>query len=146
MRAAILVLLAEGPMHGYQLIQQITERSGGVWTPSPGSVYPALSQLEDEGLVTLQRVEGRNTASLTEAGEAHVREHRESLGAPWDEASGAVSSEEHGLRAEVGAILTAAQQVSQVGTAAQVAEASRLLGEARRSLYRILAGDDAPTA
>ncbi len=145
-RAAILVLLTEGPMHGYQLIQQITERSGGVWTPSPGSVYPALSQLEDEGLVALERVEGRNTASLTEAGEAHVREHRDALGSTWDEASGAVSSEEHGLRAEVGAILTAAQQVSQVGTAAQVAEASRLLGEARRSLYRILAGDDAPTA
>ncbi len=140
-RAAILVLLTEGPMHGYQLIQQIAERSGGVWTPSPGSVYPALSQLEDEGLVQLERVEGRNRASLTPSGEEHVREHREELGSPWDEASGAVSSEAHGLRSEIGAIMAAAQQVSQVGTAAQVAEASRLLAEARKSLYRILAGD-----
>ena len=72
-RAAILTLLAEQPMHGYQLIQQITERSGGVWTPSPGSVYPALSQLEDEGLVTFERVDGRKTASLTDAGRAARR-------------------------------------------------------------------------
>lgn len=142
-RAAILVLLNEGPMHGYQLIQQIAERSGGVWTPSPGSVYPALSQLEDEGLVQLERVEGRNNASLTEAGTQYVSEHREELGSPWDEASGAVSSEAHDLRAEVRAVMAAAQQVSQVGTAAQVAEASRLLAEARKSLYRILAGDSA---
>lgn len=144
-RSAILLLLTEGPMHGYQLIQQITERSGGVWTPSPGSVYPALSQLEDEGLVHLERVEGRNTASLTPAGTAHVEEHRGELGTPWDDASDAVSSEVRDLRDEVGALMTAAQQVSHVGTAAQVAEASRLLVQARKALYRILA-DDEPEA
>ncbi|MGV8978533.1 MAG: PadR family transcriptional regulator [Cellulomonas sp.] len=142
-RAAILLLLVEGPMHGYQLIQQITERSGGTWTPSPGSVYPALSQLEDEGLVHLERVEGRNTASLTEAGVTHVAEHKSDLGTPWEDASEAVSSEVRDLRDEVSALMTAAQQVSHVGTAAQVAEASRLLIQARKALYRILADDEA---
>jgi DNA-binding PadR family transcriptional regulator len=140
-RAAILLLLSEGPMHGYQLIQQITERSGGVWTPSPGSVYPALAQLEDEGLVVLERVDGRNTASLTTAGTAHVEEHRDELGAPWDEASGAVTSEVHDLRGQLGSLMTAAQQVSHVGTAAQVAEASRLLTQTRKALYRLLADE-----
>ena len=128
-------------MHGYQLIQQISGRSGGVWTPSPGSVYPALAQLEDEGLVRLERVEGRNTASLTEAGAAHVEKNRVELGSPWDDASGAVTSEVQDLRGQLGALMTAAQQVSHVGTAAQVAEASRLLTQARRALYRLLADE-----
>jgi len=142
-RAAILLLLTEGPMHGYQLIQQITERSGGVWTPSPGSVYPALSQLEDEGLVATERIEGRNTASLTEAGTAYVTEHQADLGTPWDDVSGGVSSETRDLREEGAALMTAAIQVRQVGTAAQVAEASRLLTQTRKALYRILADDAA---
>ena len=144
-RAAVLLLLTEGPMHGYQLIQQITARSGGVWTPSPGSVYPALSQLEDEGLVRLSRVEGRNTASLTDAGTVYIDEHRDHLGAPWVAASDAVSPEARSLRDEVGALTTAAHQLSQVGTAPQLAEASRQLTLARKALYRILAGDE-PTA
>ncbi|NMM30885.1 MAG: PadR family transcriptional regulator [Cellulomonas sp.] len=141
-RAAILLLLVEGPMHGYQLIQQISERSGGAWTPSPGSVYPALSQLEDEGLVHLERVEGRNTASLTDVGTTYVQEHQSDLGTPWDDANDSVSSEVRDLRDEVGALMTAAQQVSHVGAAAQVAEASRLLIQVRKALYRILADDE----
>jgi DNA-binding PadR family transcriptional regulator len=144
-RAAVLLLLAEGPMHGYQLIQQITERSGGVWIPSPGSVYPALSQLEDEGLVTLSRVEGRNTASLTEEGTAYIEAHRAELGAPWDDVGGGVTRESRDLRAEIGALMGAAHQVAQVGTRAQVAAAVTTLAEARKALYRLLADDD-PTA
>src|SRR5690349_3515506 len=104
-RAAVLLLLAEEPMHGYQLIQQITERSDGVWTPSPGSVYPALSQLEDEGLVSFDRVEGRKTASLTDDGRRYVEEHRGELGSPWDDVGGGVSAESRALRAEVGALM-----------------------------------------
>jgi DNA-binding PadR family transcriptional regulator len=144
-RAAVLLLLAEAPMHGYQLIQQITERSGGVWIPSPGSVYPALSQLEDEGLVTLSRVEGRNTASLTEDGTAYVESHRAELGAPWDDVGGGVTRESRDLRAEIGALMGAAHQVAQVGSRAQVAAAVTTLAEARKALYRLLADDD-PTA
>jgi DNA-binding PadR family transcriptional regulator len=144
-RAAVLLLLAEAPMHGYQLIQQITERSGGVWIPSPGSVYPALSQLEDEGLVTLSRVEGRNTASLTEDGTAYVDAHRAELGAPWDDVGGGVTRESRDQRAGVGGRMGAGHPVAQVGSRAQVAAAVTTLAEARKALYRLLADDD-PTA
>jgi DNA-binding PadR family transcriptional regulator len=141
-RAAVLLLLDEAPMHGYQLIQQIVERSGGVWTPSPGSVYPALSQLEDEGLLTIEKVEGRKTASLTEAGTTYVQEHRADLGSPWDDVSGGVTRETVGLREQVGALMGAARQVAHVGTRSQVAAAAEVLTRARKDLYRILADDD----
>jgi DNA-binding transcriptional ArsR family regulator len=67
-RAAVLGLLAEKPMHGYQIIQQIDERSGGSWKPSPGSVYPTLQLLADEGLIKAEESGGRKTYSLTEEG------------------------------------------------------------------------------
>src|SRR5829696_6959025 len=75
-RAALLLLLAEEPRNGYQLMQEIEQRSDGLWRPSPGSVYPALQQLEDEGLVT-PAGEGRKAYTLTADGRAHVEEHRE---------------------------------------------------------------------
>src|SRR4051794_41553959 len=76
-RAALLVLLAEEPRNGYGLMQEIESRSGGVWRPSPGSVYPALQQLEDEGLVRSVESGGRRQYELTDEGRAHVEEHRE---------------------------------------------------------------------
>src|SRR3954471_698319 len=87
-RAAVLQLLAEEPMHGYQLMQAIAERSGGRWTPSPGAIYPTLAQLEDEGLVTVTQESGRKLATLTEAGRAHVEERRGSWSDPFGGADG----------------------------------------------------------
>lgn len=142
-RAAILLLIAEEPMHGYELIQQIVERSGGVWKPSPGSIYPALSQLEDEGLVIIEKVAGRKTAKLTEEGVAYVEEHRADLGAPWDDVRLSVGEPEQDLRELIGQLMGAAGQVAAVGTPAQVKAAADVLVEARKSLYRVLAGDDA---
>src|SRR3954454_774724 len=78
-RTAVLLLLAEEPMHGYQLMQAIAERSGGSWTPSPGAIYPTLNQLEDEGLVTVTADAGRKLVTLTDAG----REYLESQGDPF---------------------------------------------------------------
>ncbi len=141
-RAAILLLLLDQPLHGYQLIQQIVERSGGVWTPSPGSVYPALQQLEDEGLVAFERVDGRKTASLTDAGREHVQTHRAELGSPWDDVGGGVTTEVRDLRDLVGTLMQAVHQVAHVGTREQAAQAAQVLTAARTSLYRILAGDD----
>lgn len=140
-RAAILLLVAEEPMHGYELIQQIVERSGGVWKPSPGSIYPALSQLEDEGLVIIEKVAGRKTAKLTADGIAYVEEHRADLGAPWDDVRLSVGEPEQDLRELIGQLMGAAGQVAAVGTAAQVKAAADILIEARRSLYRVLAED-----
>lgn len=129
-------------MHGYQLIQQIVERSGGVWTPSPGSVYPALQLLEDEGLVHFERVDGRKTASLTEAGAQFVDSHRAELGSPWDDVGGGVSTEVRNLQPLVASLLDAVRQVGFVGASGQVAQAADVLTEARKALYRILADDD----
>ena len=140
-RAAILLLLAEQPRHGYELIQEITERSQGFWTPSPGSVYPTLQALEDEGLVTLDAVDGRRTASLTEAGRGYVAEHAERLGQPW--AAQADAGPALALRREALAVRDAVGQVVRVGTPAQQTAAAATLAATRKELYRILAEDGA---
>jgi len=129
-------------MHGYQIIQEIGERSEGLWNPSPGSIYPALQQLEDEGLVRIEKTEGRKVAHLTDEGGTYVREHEEELGAPWEAAA-----EDYGeglleLRELVGQVATATIQVAQAGDSGQISEARRLLTDVRRQLYRVLAGDD----
>lgn len=146
-RAAVLLLLSEEPLHGYQLIQQIGERSNGAWTPSPGSVYPVLSQLEDEGLITIERVDGRKTASLTDEGRAHVEEHLEELGSPWDDAQAqpdfaAMADERRAFGQSLKSFAHAWRQVAMAGTPEQRARALRIVDDARRSLYAILAEAD----
>ncbi|WP_072802265.1 PadR family transcriptional regulator [Rhodococcoides yunnanense] len=141
-RAAVLLLLAESPMHGYELIQQIVSKSEGAWKPSPGSIYPALSQLEDEGLVLIEKVDGRKTARLTDEGRQFVDENRKDLGSPWDDVRSSVGGDAMDLRGLIGLLMGAAGQVAAVGTPDQVKSASEVLTDARRSLYRILAEDD----
>lgn len=143
-RAAILLLLAETPMHGYELIQQIVTKSDGAWKPSPGSIYPALSQLEDEGLVSIDKIEGRKTANLTEAGRTYVEEHRDELGTPWDDVRSSVGGDALDLRGLIGLLMGAAGQVAAVGTPDQVKAAGDVLTDARRRLYGILAAEDRP--
>ena len=141
-RAGILALLAEGPRNGYQIIQELGQRSGGIWRASPGSVYPALEQLQDEGLVRAEQLEGKRTFQLTDAGRAYVEEHREEIAAPWEamaEGADPRTLELGGLIAQVG---LAAMQVVHTGTEAQVTEARQILKNARRALYRILAEDE----
>ncbi|AFU03582.1 transcriptional regulator [Nocardia brasiliensis ATCC 700358] len=144
MRAAVLLLLTERPMHGYELIQQIRERSDDVWRPSPGSIYPALAQLEDEGLVLIDKIAGRKTAQLTEAGTAYVAEHKDELGDPWADVKEDVGAQAIDLRGLVGQVMGAVAQVAAVGTPEQAARAAELLTETRKSLYRILAEDETP--
>ena len=141
-RAATLLLLAEKPMHGYQVIQEITENSGGVWRPSAGSVYPALQQLEDEGLVRAEQTEGRRVFYLTDTGRTYVEERRAELVASRDAVTGNMDGGVvalHDLFMQVG---IAIKQVAHAGTPAQIATARELLTATRRQLYRILAGDD----
>ena len=90
-RAAILALLAERPMHGYEMIQELEARTGGVWRPSPGSVYPTLQLLEDEDLITGEEGEGRRRFTLTDAGREAAESER-SAAAPWDEAAAGADS------------------------------------------------------
>jgi DNA-binding PadR family transcriptional regulator len=138
-RAAILLLLEEEPRNGYGLMEEIENRSGGAWRPSPGSVYPALAQLEDEELIGSDESAGRRSFELTDAGRAYVAENRDSLGSPWDEAGEGVPSEFVELRTLIGQLGMATLQVAQSGDEGQIAEAKRILAEARKSLYRILA-------
>ncbi len=143
-RAAILSLLAEQPMHGYQIIQQIEERSGGSWKPSPGSVYPTLQLLTDEGLIEVEESGGRKTYSLTEAGRAEA----EDADRPWaadtaDSGQGADAGRSggfHGALPQAGAHLAqAAMQVGRTGTPEQIQQAVEVIDDARRKLYAILA-------
>jgi DNA-binding PadR family transcriptional regulator len=140
-RGAILLLLDEQPRNGYGLMQELEERSAGAWRPSPGSIYPALAQLEDEGLVAPSTTEGETgkTFTLTDAGRAHVEEHRERLGSPWDDASAGIPAGVGELRQAGGQVAMAAMQVAQTGNAKLIDEARKILGETRRSLYRLLA-------
>ena len=144
-RAAALSLLAEEPRNGYQIIQGIAERSGGVWQPSPGSVYPALQQLEDEGLIQAETPEGgRRRYVLTSEGREYVDTHAEEVRAPWEEVASSVGSDAIELRNLIGQVAIAAVQVVKVGTADQVVQAHKILTNARRGLYAILAAEDEP--
>ncbi len=142
-RAAALVLLAEQPRNGYQVIQEIAERSGGYWKPSSGSVYPALQQLEDEGLVEVDTQGGRRTFRLTEAGRAHVEQHRAELGAPWEAMKADVDDDSVELHTLLGQVAMAVVQVYQAASPAQLQQARQVLVDARRSMYQILAEDEA---
>jgi DNA-binding PadR family transcriptional regulator len=144
-RTAVLALLSENPSNGYQLIQQISQRSGGVWEPSPGSIYPALQLLQDEGLVTASESEGKRLFSLTDAGRAYAEERRAELNSVWDTVSGTVDNSTAELRNLIKQVAIAVMQVAGTGTEPQIAEARRLLTQTRRQLYGILAADE-PTS
>lgn len=141
LRLAVLALLQGSPRNGYSLMGEIAQRSGGLWQPSPGSMYPVLSQLEDEGLIMATEQDGKKAYALTEAGQQFVKENQEALNAVWDMQKGA--DEQVELRGALRALMGAASQVAQAGSAAQAQEAVNILKAARKSLYRLLAEDDA---
>jgi len=140
-RAAILALLQEGPRNGYQIITEIEERSGGAWRPSPGAVYPALSQLADEGLIEGEESGSRRTFRLTEAGREYVEQNPKMARGAWESAAQQEAWEVPGLFAEAARLGGGIVQLAHAGTPEQVQEAERLLEQTRRELYRILAGD-----
>lgn len=136
-RAAVLALLAERPMHGYQIIREIEERSGGSWKPSAGSVYPTLQLLADEGVISAEESNGRKIYSLTEAGREEVAGAPGA--APWG-AAGPTAGAGTGSLPKAGIELAqAAAQVGRTGSPDQVQQAVTVLEEARRRIYAILA-------
>jgi DNA-binding PadR family transcriptional regulator len=140
-RSAILLLLAEEQRNGYQIMQELEERSGGTWRPSPGSVYPALQLLADEGLVTSEPRGGGNVFDLTDAGRAHIAEHKEHMGIPWEAVNAGATEEMIEIRGQLREIADATRQVARSGNEAHVAAAAKLLAETRRALYGILASE-----
>lgn len=135
----MLVLLAEQPRNGYQIIQEIAERSGGIWKPSSGSVYPALQLLTDEGLVEEATEEGRRTFRLTASGRAYVESHKDELAVPWEGMKTDFLDNSTELFPLLGQVAMAVVQVSQAATPTQLKQARQVLADARRGLYQILA-------
>ena len=135
--AAVLALLDEQPMHGYELINALEERSGARWKPSPGSIYPALGRLEHRGLVSSTEADGRRRFELTDAGRARVAEQREAgAPAPWDD----LGLGRHGeLRRAIAELTGPARQIGRFGSPDQVAKAVTAVKETTATLYRILA-------
>jgi len=137
----ILALLAEQPMHGYEMIKEIEERTGGVWKPSPGSIYPTLSMLEDEGLLTADQESGRRSFTLTEAGRTEAAKG-EGQATPWETVMAGVSASDHSLRQVTRQVGMASRQVAEAGNEKAKADAVAVLVEARKKLYAILAEAD----
>ena len=136
-RAALLALLAERPMHGYEMIQELDSRTGGVWRPSPGSVYPTLQLLEDEGLISSEAIEGRKRFTLTEAGQAEAT--AAAADAPWNEFSAETVATGEDARDAIFGTLNALRQIGMSGDREAMQRAIEVLHETRRKLYAILA-------
>ena len=138
-RSAVLALVAEQPRHGYEIIQEIGERTGGVWRPSPGSIYPTVAQLEDEGLVRTEKADGRRVVHLTEEGTRYVEEHRAELDAVWAAVGRDVDDDAAALWEQLAQLHAAAGQVMSAGTPEQITAAGEALAGARKTIYRLLA-------
>lgn len=140
-RASMLGLLTERPMHGYELIQELEQRTGGRWKPSPGSVYPTLAQLEDEGLVRSTDDDGRKRFELTEAGQTWLTEHQDDGPMPpWAEGGTGHRGDLRRLAAEIFGQL---RQIGRFGSAAQLDRAREVLTRTRTDLYEVLAAPPA---
>ncbi len=139
-RFALLAALSEEPAHGYEIMQRLEDKSGGAWRPSPGSVYPTLQMLEDEGLVSSTERDGKRVFELTEAGRAEVaRRTEEAGGPPW--ASERANAPYGQLREAVMQVMHASRQIAHHGNEAQMTRAVEIVRNARKQLYGILAED-----
>ncbi|WP_405482886.1 PadR family transcriptional regulator [Streptomyces sp. NBC_00009] len=139
-RASILALLKDRPMHGYEMIQEIAERSGGAWKPSPGSVYPTLQLLEDEGLIASESEGGKKLFALTDSGRSAADEGPD---APWEEAGRGVDWDTLNEIRQAGfGLMEAFGQVWKTGSKEQREKALTVINDARKKLYLILADED----
>ena len=143
-RAAVLALLAERPMHGYEMLQELAARTQDLWRPSPGSLYPALQLLEDQGLVQSVDGDGRRRFELTDSGRAE-RAGRPAGPLPWETMLGAADPGDMALNATLRQVVVAVGQVAEAGTPEQKTKAEALLAELRRQVYLLLAEPPAPS-
>jgi len=137
-RVAILALLEERPMHGYEMMQELSERTQGLWQPSPGSIYPALQLLEDQGLVRSESAEGRRQFTLTDEGRAEMKTRSERT-APWETMVRQADRGDMAINQALRQVAVAVTQVAQAGSADQKTRAGELLTELRRQMYLLLA-------
>lgn len=133
-RTAVLAVLAEGPGHGYEVIQALEEKSGGRWRPSPGSVYPTLQQLEDESLVRSEEREGKRVYEITDEGRVEAERRLAEGGKPWED-------DGPDFRGNVKLLFLAYKQVMLAGSPDQAEAANEIIANARKQMYRLLADD-----
>jgi DNA-binding PadR family transcriptional regulator len=138
-RSALLIALLDGPAHGYELIQLLETKTEGRWRPSPGSVYPSLQLLTDEGLVVPVDREGKRAYELTDEGRRVAEEHVASRGYPWDALDDGPSQQRADLRVAIRDLHLAVKQVAVTGTAETMERATGIVTAARKELYRLLA-------
>jgi DNA-binding PadR family transcriptional regulator len=130
-------------MHGYEMIQEITERSGQFWRPSPGSVYPTLQLLADEGLITsTEGSGGKRRYELTDEGREAAQSH--TTAPPWEQIAQDVDPHDVNLRNAIGQLMGATMQVAHAATGTQKQRAIEVLNEARREVYAILGEVEPP--
>ena len=139
-RPAVLALLLERPMHGYEIIQELESRTGGIWRPSPGSVYPTLQLLEDEGLIVAETSGGRKAYTLTDAGRAEAETAAQNP--PWAQFTDDNMSQVQDFRDAAVGIMSALKQVGFNGTPEQRQKALEILNETKRKLYAVLADSE----
>ena len=136
-RRAILQALRATPAHGYEVMRRLEEMSGGLWHPSPGSIYPHLQLLEDDGVVESVEHDGTRTFTLTDKGAAEAARDTE---LPW-ESNRDGGDEIRSLRLAVTQLMSAAKQLSGVGDTAQIQRGIAVIQQARKEIYQILAED-----
>jgi len=139
-RAAVLALLAERPMHGYEIMQELERRTSGNWRPSPGSIYPTLQMLSDEGLVSVEESDGRRLFSLTDSGRSELGS--QDSDAPWEEMSSEGDQAVNKVRRALFQVVGATRQAASAGSEQQRAAVLEVLADARRRIYSILAEGD----
>ena len=136
LRLYLLALLDERPRHGYELIQALSDRFGGTYSPSAGTIYPRLAKLEEEGLVT-KTADGRKTVyEITAAGRAEVDSRRNDLDAIEDDLTDSVRRLADGVRAEVNdamrslraELASAAREAKRAATSTSASAASNVPG------------------
>jgi len=130
-------VLLDGPGHGYELIQRLEAKTNGAWRPSPGSVYPTLQLLEDEGLVRSIEQDAKRVVELTDSGRAQAEERIAAQGEPW--AGATEAGERGGLRAAMHSLYHAARQVGMTGSPETIERATVIVTQARKELYLLLA-------
>ncbi len=140
-RTALLAVLAEGPGHGYDVMQKLEDKTGGAWRPSPGSVYPTLQLLEDEGLVRSTERDGKRVFEITDDGRAEAASRVEHDGGPPWEAAGRGSRPGREAREAFGQLFRAFKQIAEVGNPEQIERGLAVIRDARRELYQILASE-----
>lgn len=140
-KAAVLVLLGEEPRNGYALMQEIEARSEGAWRPSPGSIYPALAMMEDEGLIKSVGADDQRKYELTDAGRETLAQRGDDAPAPWEPAKDDVADGTAELFRTMRQVYMASRQIVEAGTPEQIKQAEQALTETRRTLYGLLAED-----